>query len=335
MRPVTAGGITPGEELLDQIQASISPALAGVREGIREVLQADLPLVREVNDHLLGMEGKLLRPSLLLLVERAHAESSREAVLAGSTLELVHLATLIHDDAIDGAVVRRGLATLNARWDHKLAVIAGDYLYSRALEAIVGLGQQEVLATVVEATHRMTQGEMLQLALTGVVDIPESQYYRLIDLKTASLFWAAARCGALLGGSDEAGQWGEFGRQLGVAFQIADDLMDYQGDVSRMGKAVGADLRERKTTLPLLGALRRATPGERARAEALFRESGLGEDEVKELVAMVEARGGLEYAREAARSVAEKALRYLEELPAGPVQAALELACEYVVDRDR
>jgi octaprenyl-diphosphate synthase len=279
------------------------------------------------------MKGKMVRPTLLLLASRADATPEPRAIPLAAVAELIHLATLVHDDAVDHSVLRRGMPTINALFSHQVAVIMGDFLYSRAVSELVRLGDLEPLAVFTAASNDLTLGEMRQLAALDALAFTEDDYDTLIQSKTASLFAAACEVGALCGARRHREALRQFGRRLGMAFQVADDLLDYTEAQETTGKPTGLDLREHKVTLPLIAALRTMSPGSRRRVEALFADPTPDDAHIAEVVEIVREEGGLEYARRRGEEFAQGAEEALETLPDSPVRSALHGAIAYVMDR--
>ncbi|HEX8691885.1 MAG TPA: polyprenyl synthetase family protein [Longimicrobium sp.] len=318
---------------LSDIHAPVRERLDAVVDEIRRIVVSDFAPVDEVNHYLLKLRGKLFRPGLVLLCDELGGGSHREAETLAAIIELVHLATLVHDDAVDHSVLRRGMPTVNALWSHQVAIIMGDYLYSRSITEITRLGQLEPIRVIAAAANAMTVGEMRQLVSHDALHFSEDDYYRLIDSKTASLMAAACEMGALTGAPAYRGQVARYGRWLGHAFQIADDLLDYTADAEVTGKPSGLDLREHKVTLPLIHALPRLGPAERAEVEALFRDPEPADEAIHEVVELVKAHGGLDYAREKAGEAAQWAHDALEGLPEGPALESLRESITYAVER--
>jgi octaprenyl-diphosphate synthase len=321
---------------LSTIQALVRDDLARVSEEIRRIVRADFTLIGEVNDHLLLMQGKLFRPTLLLLSSRVGGAPSRDALTLAAVVELVHLATLVHDDAVDHSVLRRGLPTVNALWTHQVAIIMGDYLYSRGVTELARLGDLEALVVLAQAANEMSVGEMRQLLSYDALDFTEEDYYRLIAAKTASLMSAACEMGALAGVASARRPLARYGHNLGMAFQIADDLLDYTGSEAVTGKPTGHDLRERKVTLPLVGAMTRTSAAEEAEIRRFFTRVEPSDEEIGRIIQIAGDRGGLDYARARAREYADLAEEALADLEAGgPPVDALRDAVSYAVDRSR
>lgn len=320
---------------LSSIQAPVQAQVDAVGEEIRRIVLSDFPMIEEVNDHLLFVQGKLFRPTLLLLSSRVGATPSDEALTLAAVVELVHLATLVHDDAVDHSVLRRGLPTVNALWTHQVAIIMGDYLYSKGVMELARLGNLDALAVLARAANEMSVGEMRQLTSYDALDFTEDDYYRLIAAKTASLMSAACEMGSLSGAPEHRRGLASFGHSLGMGFQIADDLLDYTGTEAETGKPTGHDLRERKVTLPLVGAMAKASPTEEAEIRTFFTRVEPTDEEIGRIMEIVAHRGGLDYARERARHYADLAERALDGLPAGDAVDALRDSVAYAVDRSR
>lgn len=320
---------------LSAIQAPVRAELDRVGDEIRRIVLSDFGMIEEVNEHLLFMKGKLFRPTLLLLSSRVRDEPRPEAVTLAAVVELVHLATLVHDDAVDHSVLRRGLPTVNALWTHQVAVIMGDYLYSRGVSELTSLGDLEALAVLAQAANEMSVGEMRQLTSYDALDFSEDDYYRLIAAKTASLMSAACEMGALAGAPTDRVTLASFGHNLGMAFQIADDLLDYTGSEAVTGKPSGHDLRERKVTLPLVGALSRASAAEEAEVRRFFTRLNPDQGEIERVIEIVRGRGGLDYARARAGEFAERAEAALDGMAGGSALVALRDSVSYAVDRSR
>lgn len=320
---------------LADIQAPIRDRLDSVVDEIRRIVVSDFAPVETVNEYLMKIRGKLFRPGLVLLCDELEGRPSPQAATLAAIVELVHLATLVHDDAVDHSVLRRGMPTVNALWSHQVAIIMGDYLYTRSLMEITRLGRIEPIQVLANAANDMTVGEMRQLSSHDALHFSSDDYYRLIDAKTASLMAAACELGAITGAPRFRPQLKTFGRELGLAFQIADDLLDYTADSAVTGKPTGLDLREHKVTLPLIAVLPQLSRAERARVDALFADPEPDDESIAGVVEVVRGRGGLEFAREAALECAGRAAEALEGLPEGPPLDALRDGIVYAVERQR
>jgi len=328
----TLEGVPPR---LSDIQAPVRAQLDEVAGEIRRIVLSDFEMIEDVNEHLLFMQGKLFRPTLLLLADAVDGREGDDALTLAAVVELVHLATLVHDDAVDHSVLRRGLPTVNALWTHQVAVIMGDYLYSRGVSELARVGNIDALAVLARAANEMSVGEMRQLTSYDALDFSEDDYYRLIAAKTASLMSAACEMGALSGAPAYREPLARYGHHLGMAFQIADDLLDYTGTEAVTGKPTGHDLRERKVTLPLVGALRDASEAEDREIRRFFTRVDPSDEEIARIVEIVVERGGLDYAQRQAAGYADQAREALRELPESPSTAALDASVSYAVDRRR
>ena len=228
---------------LTALQQPVRSELERVQRDLRRIIEADFQLIREVNSHLLQMQGKLFRPTILLLTDQATGAATTHAVTLAAVVELIHLATLVHDDSVDHSVLRRGMPTVNSLFSHQVSVIMGDYLYSRAVIELVRLNQFEALRVLSRVTNEMTVGEMRQLLAHDPLSFTEDQYDLLIRAKTASLLSGAAELGALDAPAAQRAAAQRFGEAVGMAFQIVDDLLDYTADATALGKPSGSDLR--------------------------------------------------------------------------------------------
>jgi octaprenyl-diphosphate synthase len=326
---------------LQAIQLPVRDKLDDVSRAMARIVSSDLPLVGQVSAHLLAMRGKLFRPTLLLLSSQVEEREGGgkgeagmdEAVMLAAALELIHLATLVHDDAVDHSALRRGMPTVNALFSHQISVIMGDFLYSTALTHLVGLGDLEALQALTRASTEMTLGEMRQLAVTDPLRFTEREYYDLIRSKTASLMRTACELGALSGARQYFGALGSFGENLGMAFQIADDLLDYREEMETTGKPSGLDLREHKVTLPLIHALRAMSPSSRQEVERLFDSETVTEDDIASVVRIVDENGGFDYARARGDEFAERAHDALGDLPDTVARRSLTASISYVMER--
>ena len=323
----------PASNALRTIRAPVHDRLDAVVDDMRRIVTDDLPIIREVSSHLLQMRGKMFRPTLALLASAASGAPQPRAITLAAIVELMHLATLVHDDSVDHSVLRRGLPTVNSLFSHQVSVIMGDFLYSRALTALVALGDLPILRIVTDVANELTIGEMRQLGAVDALEFSEDDYFRLIRAKTASLIAGACESGALCGAPQFRAPLAAYGDRLGMAFQIADDILDYTEDESVTGKPSGLDLREHKVTLPLIAALPRVSPAGRSRIEALFATQDPPDDLLADVIAIVAEAGGIEAARQRGEQFANDAAEALGVLPESPVRSALTDAIAYVLDR--
>jgi octaprenyl-diphosphate synthase len=320
---------------LASLQHRLRPRLEQVQEELRRIVAADFGLITEVNAHLFQMQGKMFRPTLLLLAEEATGGRDLRTTVLAAVTELIHLATLVHDDSVDHSVLRRGMPTINSLFSHQVSVIMGDYLYSRAVIELVRLDDLEPLRVLSRVTNEMTVGEMRQLLAHDRLAFSEEQYDLLIRSKTASLVSAACEIGALRAAPQDRAALRRFGEALGMAFQIVDDLIDYTEDASVTGKPFGSDLREHKVTLPLIAALPRMQERERKAVTRLLHEPEPTDQQITDVIEAVSRVGGLDYARERALRLAQAADAELDLLPASAARDALRASITYVLDRRR
>lgn len=320
---------------LADLQATLLPRLDAVQQEIRRIVEADFPLISEVNSHLFRMQGKLFRPTLLLLADEATGGPEPRAVTLAAIVELIHLATLVHDDSVDHSVLRRGMPTINSLFSHQISVIMGDYLYSRAVIELVRLDDLGPLRVMSRVTNEMTVGEMRQLLAHDRLSFDEDAYDLLIRAKTASLLSGACEVGAIGAPEAQRRALARFGDALGMVFQIVDDLLDYTEDEAMTGKPSGLDLREHKVTLPLIAALPRMSDAGRRQVSALMHAETPEAEQVSAVIDLVAAAGGLEYARERAQQWASRADSELDHLPPSPARELLRASVAYALERRR
>ena len=318
---------------LADLQAPLRPRLDAVQRELQRIVAADFGLITEVNAHLFRMQGKLFRPTLLLLADEATGGPDDRSETLAAVVELIHLATLVHDDSVDHSVLRRGLPTINSLFSHQVSVIMGDYLYSRAVIELVRLDDLEPLRVLGRVTNEMTIGEMRQLLSHDRLSFDEGAYDLLIRSKTASLLAGACEVGALGAEPEQRAALARFGDALGMVFQIVDDLLDYTEDEAVTGKPSGLDLREHKVTLPLIAALPRLSEAGRRDVALLMRTEQPSAEQVARVVELVADAGGLEYARERAQRFAESADAELDRLPSSSAREALRASITYVLER--
>ena len=323
----------PVAAALRDIQAPIADQLDRVPDEMWRIVSADAPIVEAVREHLKGMHGKMFRPTLLLLASAVDGEPEARAVTLAAVAELVHLTSVVHDDSVDHSVLRRGKPTINALFSHEVAVLMGDYLFSKAIAELVRLGDMEPLRAFTLASNTMTLGELRQLSSYDALSFSEADYDVLNRAKTASLIGAACEMGALAGAPRFRQQMRRFGDSIGMAFQVADDLIDYTGAESVTGKPSGNDLKEHKVTLPLIAALPHMTAAQRSRVDALFANPVPDDAEIHDVVAIVSECGGLEYARRKGEEFAQQAEESLVGVPESEVRQALSDVIVYVMDR--
>ena len=329
----TARARVPASSALREIQAPVAAGLEAVVEEMKHIITNELPMIEQVSGHLLQMRGKMFRPTLALLASETAGTPERRVVTVAAVVELMHLASLVHDDSVDHSALRRGLPTVNSLFSHQVSVIMGDFLYSRALEALVALADIDMMRVLTSVSTQLTVGEMRQLAAVEALAFNEADYEALIQAKTASLLAAACETGAMCGASQHREPLRRYGERLGMAFQVADDMLDYTGSSDETGKPSGLDLREQKVTLPLILALPRFSPSARATVEALFATDSPTDEQVDEVIALTAEAGGIEGARQRGEEYARQAEDALDGLPDTPARAALADAILYVMDR--
>ena len=301
--------------IIDFLQRTIGADMAAVDRVMRDALKSDVVLIRQVAEYIVTGGGKRLRPALLLLTAGATGYRGTDHHVLAAVIEMIHTATLLHDDVVDESALRRGHATANAQFGNAASVLVGDFLYSRAFQMMVGQGRMRVLQILSDATNVIAEGEVLQLMNSGDVDLTEQSYLQVIQRKTAKLFEAAARLGAVLGEAEPEREdaLARYGMHLGTAFQLVDDILDYSGTAESIGKNLGDDLAEGKMTLPLIRAM---TTGN-ADDAALIRHAitGGGLTDFAPVVAALTRTGALTYAKECAEGEVRRAAECLTGLP--------------------
>jgi len=300
---------------------------------IQQRLASDVVMINQIAHYIISAGGKRIRPMLVLLFSNALGYTGRERFELAATVEFIHTATLLHDDVVDESALRRGRKTANALFGNAASVLVGDFVYSRAFQMMVALDRMRVLEVLADATNVIAEGEVLQLMNMHDPDLSVDDYLRVIRFKTAKLFEASARIGAVLAeASPEVEEsCADYGRSLGTAFQLIDDLLDYEGATEQLGKNVGDDLREGKPTLPLLHAMERGTAAERDLIRHAIEHGEVAR--LAEIVEIVRRTGAITATREAARAEADKAADALRVLPASVYREALPEFCFRSVDR--
>jgi len=319
---------------LPDIQALVAQDMEAVNTLIRQRLASEVLLINQISEHIIAAGGKRLRPMLVLLAARALGYSGVDHVQTAAIIEFIHTSTLLHDDVVDESDLRRGRKTANAVWGNAASVLVGDFLYSRSFQLMVELERMEVMRILADTTNAIAEGEVLQLLHVHNPDTDEAAYLKVIERKTAVLFAAATKLGALLAGASTEQQAAlqQFGLALGYAFQIADDVLDYTADAATLGKNLGDDLAEGKATLPLIHAMAKARPELRRR---LARAIETGDTEaLPEVVAAIRDSGSLDYSQALAQRYADAAIAALAGLPESPQLAALRGLALYSVQRD-
>ena len=321
---------------LAALRAPVEADLRHFRRHFRDAMRSDVRLLDTVTRYLLKQKGKEIRPTLVLLAAQMTGGVTEKSYRGAALVELLHTATLVHDDVVDEAETRRGMATVNALWRNKVGVLLGDYLLSRGLLLALDAGDVDLLTTVSTAVRRMSEGELYQIEKARTLDTTEASYFRIISDKTASLLAACMAIGATSAGATtaEVERATAVGESLGLAFQIRDDLFDYDAEASA-GKPVGLDLQERKMTLPLIAALDRASSADRTRIRKIVRRRKKSRAETAEVVRFVTETGGAAYARDRMEALADEAARGLLAFEPSDARDALVGLCAYVVARKR
>lgn len=319
---------------LPDLLAPIAQDMKHVDAVIRDRLDSEVVLIRTIGDYIVGAGGKRMRPALVLMMARALGYEGTHHHLMAAVVEFIHTATLLHDDVVDESGMRRGRQTANAVFGNAASVLVGDYLYSRSFEMMVDAGSMCIMAILSEATTVIAEGEVLQLLNVHDPDVSEERYLQVVRYKTAKLFEAAARVGAVLAGGtpqqEEAA--GAYGRHIGTAFQLVDDVLDYGGDAEALGKNVGDDLREGKPTLPLIRVMENGTPAQR---ELIRQAIKTGDADFAGVADAIRATDALSHTMQAAQREANLAREALTHYPASVYRDSLLEFCAFAVNRDR
>ncbi|MEH6576674.1 MAG: octaprenyl diphosphate synthase [Amphritea sp.] len=316
-----------------QLNPVIEPQFEAVNEYILNHLHSGVPLVEKIGHYIVESGGKRIRPLLVLLAANAGGYEGKHHIPLAAVIEFIHTATLLHDDVVDNSDLRRGNSTANAKWGNAPSVLVGDFLYSRAFQVMVEIGSMPVMEVISNATNIIAEGEVLQLLNAKNPDTTEEAYMQVILGKTAMLFEAATESGAILAevASEQREALRLFGRHIGIAFQIIDDVMDYLSSAEEMGKNVGDDLAEGKATLPLIHAMRTGSDEQRQLIRQAIRKGGL--DDLQPIMEIIHATGSIEYARETAYAEADKAIQALNALPDSSFKDTLKQLADLAVKR--
>src|SRR5579859_4419524 len=322
----------PGTMTLEEIRSLVQADLRAVDDVIRARLKSAVPLVDQVADHIIAGGGKRLRPLLVVLTARACGHEGSAHVEAAAFIEFIHTATLLHDDVVDGSSLRRGRDTANEVFGNQASVLVGDFVYSRAFQMMASLGSQRVLAIMADATNVIAEGEVLQLMHAHDPETTEQRYLEVIYRKTARLFEAGAEVAAVLAAAPAKlrDTLASYGRHVGTAYQLVDDVLDYHSNPSERGKNLGDDLAEGKPTLPLIHALRHGNESQRAAIRQAIRQGGRGQ--LAPVIEAIEATGGLEYAARRARAEADAALSALAPLADSSYKNGLAALARFAVE---
>ena len=318
---------------IDNFKQLLAADMAAVDQVIRTRLHSEVLLVNQVGEYIINGGGKRLRPALVVLSADALGYRGKQHHDLAAVVEFIHTATLLHDDVVDESALRRGRDTANSLFGNATAVLVGDFIYSRAFQMMVAIDSMRVLQVLADATNVIAEGEVMQLMNCHNADIDEAGYLAVIRCKTAKLFEAATRLGAILGGaaSSQESAMSDYGLQLGVAFQLIDDVLDYSGDQAVIGKNLGDDLAEGKPTLPLIHAIRHGTPDQANTVRGAIEQGG--RDDLAAVMAAIRATGALDYAREQARRASQAACAAAETLPNSKYREYLLQLADFAVTR--
>lgn len=321
---------------IDEIKAPVASDMAEFEQVFKKALSSKVPMLDHITHYLTRRKGKQMRPMLVFLTAKLHGEVNEGTHRGAAFIEMIHTATLVHDDVVDDANTRRGFFSLNALWKNKIAVLVGDYLLAKGQLLVTDNGEFRTLRLVSEAVREMSEGELLQIEKARRLDIDEEVYYDIIQRKTASLIATCCAVGASTAGveDEQVQQMKRFGTKLGIAFQIKDDLFDYQ-EVNRSGKPSGIDIKEQKMTLPLIYALQHAKKQDKKRIINTVKNHHNNPKRVAEVVDYVNHSGGIPYAEAAMRKYKDEALAMLETFPQSAERNALQELADYVVERGR
>lgn len=331
-RPLASVRSLTGREIFDLVRSELQQ----VEEEFNQQSISAVPAITEIGQYLQVSGGKRLRPTLVLLSAKLCGYEGPSAVRLGAVVELIHTATLVHDDVIDEADTRRGRPSTNSRWGNHMSVLAGDWLYMQAFNVALAERNFKILDVLIGLTQVMVEGELLQLTLLRKLKLTEDEYFELSYRKTACLFSASLRLGAILGRKSEDVEMklGTYGINLGLAFQLVDDLLDFTSSEEKLGKPIGSDLREGKVTLPLIYLLQRCRPEEAQKVSRVLEERGFRSVQFAEILQLIESYGALGAARAKARELAEEARCCLDTFPDSPYRDALRSLPEFIIERE-
>ena len=331
------GPVTSTMHTMADVWDAYRAELDGVEDRVHKNLNSSVTLVNTVAAHILNSGGKRIRPLLLLLSARLCGYAGPEHHQLGSLVEFIHTATLLHDDVVDDADIRRGHQTARKVWGNQISILVGDYLYSKAMCQVVEFRSQGINEVLAEACKKMAEGEVLQLHYNGNPDMPEADYIKIVEHKTAGLIAACCRMGAILAEASEAQQDAlfRFGQYLGIAFQVADDTLDYTANGASLGKTLGQDLRQGKATLPLLHLLNHCSETDRQMIKDRMETRTLTEGDLQRLIGLMDEYGSIAYALNRAQAYIVAAKRDLDSFEDSTAKRALSVAADYMVTRDR
>ena len=318
-------------DLLDSIRSMME----SLEQELIQQLKSRVPVAFEIGAHIMNSGGKRIRPQLAIIAARMGGYAGTDAVTLSGAIECIHTATLLHDDVVDRAETRRGRPSANSLWSNEMCVLGGDFILAKAFRALTSLGNLRILDIVSRTTEKLSEGELFQMMNIGNIEMAEEDYIRIITDKTAVLMEAACRGGAILGGLDAEREeaLADFGFNLGIAFQMTDDVIDYRSDVETMGKEPGKDLEEGKLTLPLIIALRKADEVEKKRITTMIKEKRLTTGDLEWMRGFLEKRGGIEETLKKSRYYINKAIGRLDIFPLSEEKTALMKLAEKILHR--
>ncbi len=322
--------------MYQKIHSVVESDFLAVDRFIIDQLHSEVPLVESIGHYIVEAGGKRMRPVLVLLAARSGDLRREQHIAMAAVIEFIHTATLLHDDVVDMSTLRRGRPTVNAQWNNPSSVLVGDFIYSRAFQILVQIGDMRIMEIIADTTNKIAEGEVLQLITKNNPDSSEQNYMQVIRSKTAILFQAAAQCGAILGAASAENEDSlrRFGMHLGIAFQLIDDVLDYVGDADAMGKNIGDDLAEGKPTLPLIHAMHNCPPDQAEKIKLSLSADSLGPDTLQEVISIVQNSGGLDYTRELAEQEAAQATQCLTPLPESQFRDAMQAMVDFAINRN-
>lgn len=318
-----------------QLRAAVEPDFLAVNKFIVEQLHSDVSMVENIGHYIVEAGGKRLRPLLVLLSARGCGIRDEQHIPMAAVVEFIHTATLLHDDVVDMSTLRRGRPTVNAQWNNPSSVLVGDFIYSRAFQILVQIGDMRIMEIMADTTNKIAEGEVLQLLSKSNTEASEATYMQVIQSKTAILFQAAAECGAILADADAGTREAlrRFGNHLGIAFQLIDDLLDYDGDAEAMGKNVGDDLAEGKPTLPLIYTMQHGTAADADLIKQALTAEALDQAQLAEVLALVRNSDALAYTRQKAEQEVSQARSCLEGLAESEYRDSLVAMADFALAR--
>ena len=322
--------------IVEQIKSPVHDEMILFEQKFKESMKSDVALLDKITHYIIKRKGKQLRPLFVFLAAKMHGEITEGTYIAASLIELLHTATLVHDDVVDDASERRGFLSINALWKNKIAVLVGDYLLSRGLLLTTEKNRVDLLTIVTKAVKSMSEGELLQMEKARRLDITEDVYYRIIEQKTASLVAACCGTGAcsVNAGEEMIQKMEEIGKYVGIAFQIKDDIFDY-GFSDKIGKPTGIDIKERKLTLPLIYVLNKVDKSQKKFIINTIKKEKQNPRKIKKIIELVINEGGIKYAEEKMFQFRDKAISLLNEIPGSPAKSSFQQLIDYSINRDK